>query len=109
MSADPAAGAEPQETGFEESPLVVIRRLERTLSDHRKHSRKVTRQLHNRLSKQLREADKRAEVAERKLARVRKRAKAAEAELALVKQSTTWRAGRAVVAVPARLRGLRRG
>ncbi|MCW2812562.1 MAG: hypothetical protein JWN84_17 [Nocardioides sp.] len=93
---------------FEESPQLKIKRLERTLADERKFAVKSTRQLHRVLSRDLREAEqraaaaeRRAEAAEARLAKVRGRVERAEAELATVRQSTTWKAGRAVVAVPA--------
>ena len=96
---------------FEESPLLKIKRLERTLADERKFAVKSTRQLHRVLTRDLREAEKRAaaaesraEAAEARLAKVRQRVERAEAEVAMLRQSTTWKAGRAVVAVPALIR-----
>ena len=97
-----------------EDRLVRIKRLERELASARKWSVRSTRQLHASMLDDLRAAEKRARQAERRataaeerLARAQKRARAAESELSSIKSSATWKAGRAVVAVPARLR--RRG
>lgn len=99
---------------FEESTLVKLARLERTLADERKFAVRSTRQLHRALVRELKEAEQqaaaaesRAREAEKQLAGALRRAKKAEDQLAEIKGSATWRAGRAVVAVPARLR--RRG
>jgi hypothetical protein len=96
---------------FEESPQLKIRRLERTLADERRFAVKSTRQLHRSLSRDLRVAEERAAAAEqralsaeRRLAGARARAERAEAELETIRQSATWRAGRAVVGVPARIK-----
>ncbi|WP_148611529.1 hypothetical protein [Nocardioides rubriscoriae] len=96
---------------FEESPQLKIKRLERTLADERKFAVKSTRQLHRVLTRELREAEKsavaaerRAVAAEKRAAAARGRAERAEAELERIRQSATWKAGRAVVAVPARIR-----
>ncbi len=96
---------------FEESPQLKIKRLERTLADERKFAVRSTRQLHRVLTRDLREAEKRAAAAERRAdaaekraASARARAERAEAEVARMRQSATWRAGRAVVAVPSRIR-----
>ncbi len=96
---------------FEESPLVKVGRLERTLADERKFAVRSTRQLHRVLLKDVKKAQQRAAAAEaraaeaeKQLAAARKRAKRAEAELAEIKASTTWKAGRAVTAVPGRLK-----
>ncbi|MDO9455077.1 hypothetical protein [Nocardioides sp.] len=101
---------------FEESPQLKIKRLERTLADERKFAVKSTRQLHRVLARDLKAAEKKAEEAERRAAAAEKRvetararAARAEAELEAIRQTTTWKAGRAVVAVPARIkRGLGR-
>ena len=96
---------------FEESPQLKITRLERTLADERKFSVKATRELHRTLAREVREAEKAARQAERRATRAEqraadaeRRAHAAEAELEAVRSSTTWRAGRAVVAAPARIK-----
>ena len=96
---------------FEESPQLKIKRLERTLTDERKFAVKSTRQLHRVLSRDLREAEKKAEAAEkraaaaeRRAANARTRAERAEAEVETLRASTTWKAGRAVVAVPAKIK-----
>lgn len=96
---------------FEESPQLKIKRLERTLADERKFAVKSTRQLHRVLTRDLRAAEKkaaaaerRAEAAEERARTIRARAERAEAELAAVRASATWKAGRAVVALPARIK-----
>lgn len=101
---------------FEEPLEVKVARLERLLADQRRFARRMGRQLHTRLRRELKEAeqraraaDRRADRAEQQLRAARSRAEAAEAELARVRESPTWRAGRAVLAVPRRLRDLPRG
>jgi predicted nucleic acid-binding Zn-ribbon protein len=100
---------------FEETAQVKIGRLERTLSDERKHSVRATTQLHKTMVRDLVAAEKRADAAEKRVAGAERRAAAAEARaeraerrLATVLASSTWRAGRAVAAVPARIKRLRR-
>lgn len=103
---------------FEESPQTKIKRLERTLSDERKFAVRSTRHLHKVLVRDLRQAERAAAQAERRATqaekraedatfraqKLKKRAERAEAELAILKSSTTWKAGRAVVAVPAKVK-----
>lgn len=110
MSPRPDLGAA-RAADFEESPQLKIKRLERTLADERKFAVKSTRQLHRVLSRDVREAEnaaaaseKRAGAAERRASHLRERAERAEAELALIRDSATWKAGRAVVAIPAKIR-----
>ncbi len=112
----PVVAAAGDVSEYAESPLIRIKRLERELASARKWSVKSTRQLHAGMlkdvraaEKQARQAERRAVAAEERLERVQKRARAAEAEVAAVRDSATWRAGRAVVAVPAQVkRRLRR-
>lgn len=96
---------------FEESPRLKIMRLERALADERKFSVRTTRELHRTLVRELRDAEKSARTAERRATRAEKRAAAAEqraaeaeAELEALRRSATWKAGRAVVAAPARIK-----
>ena len=103
VSDDPAS--------FAEDHVVRIKRLERELASARKWAMKSTRQLHATMLKDVRtaerrarQAERRAEAAEQRLAKVHQRARAAEAEAAAVRESATWKAGRVVVAVPARLK-----
>ena len=113
-STDPGpseAGTAPDRTDYAESPLIRIRRLERELASAQKWSMKSTRQLHATMVKDLKAAEKRARQAERRAAnaeervtRLQKRAREAEAEVAAVRESATWKAGRAVVAVPAKVK-----
>ena len=109
---DETLGADP--STFTEGHLERVKRLERQLFNNRKWSRKATRQLHAKMLKEVQEAEgrarkaeKRAKGAERRLARVQERLETAEAELSAVHASSTWKAGRAVVGVPARLKRLR--
>lgn len=111
-SSTPPAGEPP---AFAESHLVTVKRLERELASARKWSVRSTRQLHATMLKDVKDAERRARQAERRavaaeerLAKAQKRARAAEAEVAAVRESSTWKAGRAVVAVPARLKRLGR-
>ena len=113
MSPRPDLGAA-RAADFEESPQLKIKRLERTLADERKFAVRSTRQLHKVLSRDLKAAEKaaadaerRAGAAEKRAANARARAERAEAEVEAMRTSTTWKAGRAVVAVPARLRARR--
>jgi predicted nucleic acid-binding Zn-ribbon protein len=96
----------PDTTGYEAG----IRKLEAELRKAREHGARLARSLHKAMARDLRAAQKRARQAERTAAAAEKRAARAEAELARIRSSATWRAGRAVVAVPAAARrALRRG
>ena len=86
-------------------------RLEQELRASRRWGRRAVKEMHAAMLKDLRAAEGRARRAERRTDEARKRAKRAEQravraerELAELKQSTTWRAGRALLAVPARLK-----
>jgi hypothetical protein len=96
---------------FEESPLLKIKRLERTLADERKFAVKSTRQLHRVLSRDVRAAEKKAEAAEKRAKAAERRAsdaltraERAEVEVEALRASMTWKAGRVVVAVPSKIR-----
>ncbi len=109
LATDASTGVDP--ATFGQGHLVRVRRLERLLTTERKWSIKTTRQLHATMLKDVREAEGRARQAEkvaaraeRRLARVQGRLEAAQAELAEVRDSATWKAGRVVVGVPARLK-----
>ncbi|WP_232680597.1 hypothetical protein [Nocardioides sp. R-C-SC26] len=108
-----AAGQSPDlpPTHFEEGHFVRVQRLERQLNVMRKWSLKGTKQLHQAMIKDVRDAErrarqaeKRATAAEKKLKAAERRAKHAEAELAAIRSSTTWKAGRAITAVPGKLK-----
>jgi hypothetical protein len=102
---------------------VGLRRVERELRAARRWGAKSTRQMHRavladltlaerkatRAEKRLAEAVKRATEAENRARAATERAERAEAELAGLRNSSTWKAGRAVVAVPARIKRLGRG
>lgn len=101
---------------YSEDRLVRIKRLERELNSARKWSVKSTRQLHAAMLKDVRSAERRAKqaeqravAAEERIATLQRRVRAAEAEVAAVRSSATWKAGRVVVGVPARLKRLGRG
>lgn len=92
-----------------------LKRLERELRVARRWGAKATRQMHQSLLADLRKAEQRARRAEKRAdeaeARARaatQRAKHAESELASIRSSATWKAGRAVVALPARVKRLGR-
>lgn len=107
----PASPAGTDAAPYAETRLIRIKRLERELASAQKFSVRSTRQLHASMlkdvrdaEKRARQAEKRAEAAEERLAAVQKRARVAEAEVAAVRESSTWKAGRAVVAVPSQLK-----
>lgn len=93
-------------------------RLEQELKVARRWGRRAVREMHATMVKDLRAAERRARRAERRTAEARQRARRAERraraaeeraaraerELAEVRSSTTWRVGRALVAVPSRLK-----
>jgi len=90
-----------------------LERLETELRLARQWGARATHEMHATLVRDLAAAEKRAGRAQRRAAEARKRAadaerraRHAERELAQLHESTTWKAGRAVVAVPARLRRL---
>lgn len=84
----------------------IVWRLDRELKNARKYGVKTSRQLHKVMLEDVRRAERRARRAEKRAAEAEARAEAAERELAAIRQSATWRAGRAVVAVPARIKRL---
>ena len=86
----------------------LIGRLDRDLNDARKHGERTARQLHKTMLREIRDVERRARDAEQRAQRAERRAARAERELAAVRSSSTWRAGRAVLAVPVRIRKLRR-
>ncbi len=86
----------------------VIWRLDTELRNARKYGAKTARQLHRTMGEDLRRAERRARDAEKRAAVAERRAEAAERELAAIRRSSTWRAGRAVVAVPARIKSWRK-
>ncbi|MDN4162578.1 hypothetical protein [Nocardioides abyssi] len=100
----------------EQGPAAVdagLKRLETELRAARRFGARATRQMHAAVAADLEAAERRARRAERRAAeaearaaRAERRARRLERELAEVRSSTTWRAGRAVVAVPARLKRL---
>ncbi len=88
-----------------------LRRLEGELSRVHGHGIRLGRSLYAAMNRDLQEAMSRAERAERRAARAEKRAVRSEkravrseAELAQIRASTTWKAGRALVALPAAVR-----
>ena len=84
----------------------IVWRLDTELKNARKYGVKTSRQLHKVMLADVRRAERRAREAEKRAEEAEKRAAAAERELAAVRSSATWRAGRAVVAVPARIKRL---
>ncbi|MDN4174636.1 hypothetical protein QWY28_16870 [Nocardioides sp. SOB77] len=102
-----------QQPAAENAADAGLRRLETELKAARRFGAKATKQMHAAVAADLERAERRARRAERRAAEAEARATAAERrarrlqrELAEVRASTTWRAGRAVVAVPARLKRL---
>jgi predicted nucleic acid-binding Zn-ribbon protein len=93
-----------------------VAKLERELAFARRNGALAVKQMHAMLAKELRKAERELEKANARNAKLRQRAddakqraRMAEDELARIKESSTWKAGRAVVAVPARIRRLGRG
>ena len=93
-----------------------VAKLERELAFARRNGGLAVKQMHAMLAKELRKAERELEKANARNAKLRERAddakqraRMAEDELARIKESITWKAGRAVVAVPARIRRLGRG
>ena len=82
----------------------LIGRLDRDLYDVRRHGERASRQLHKVMAQDLRQAERRARDAEKLARRAERRADRAERELAAVRGSSTYRAGRAVMAVPVRIK-----
>lgn len=82
----------------------IVWRLDKELKNARKYGAKTSRQLHKVMLEDVRRAERRARQAERRATEAEQRAERLERELAEVRSSATWRAGRAVVAVPARIK-----
>ncbi len=82
----------------------LIGRLDRDLNDARQHGERASRQIHKVMVQDLRRAERREERARR----AERRAERAERELAAVRGSSTYRAGRAVLAVPVRIKKWRK-
>jgi len=82
----------------------IVWRLDTELKNARKYGVKTSRQLHKMMVEDVRRAERRARQAEKRAAEAEKRAETAERELAAVRSSSTWRAGRAIVALPARVK-----
>ena len=86
-----------------------VAKLERELAFARRNGGLAVRQMHALLVKELRRTERELKRARARAKKLKLRAEKAERELAEIKASTTWKAGRAVVAVPARIRRLGRG
>ncbi|HET9421565.1 MAG TPA: hypothetical protein VFO49_10535 [Nocardioides sp.] len=86
----------------------LIGRLDRDLNDARRHGERASRQIHKVMVQDLRAAERRAREAEKRARQAERRADRAERELAAVRESSTFRAGRAVLAVPVRIKKWRK-
>ena len=86
----------------------LIGRLDRDLNDARQHGERASRQIHKVMVQDLRQAERRAREAEKRAGRAERRAERAEQALAAVRGSSTYRAGRAVMAVPVRIKKWRK-
>jgi hypothetical protein len=93
-------------SGLPAEVRTIVWRLDTELKNARKYGVKTSRQLHKVMVEDVRRAERRARQAEKRAAEAEKRAEAAERELATIRQSSTWKAGRAIVAVPARIKRL---
>lgn len=105
-------------TDYEEG----VAKLERELAFARRNGGKAVREMYSLLVKELRVSERelrkarsrsdklkaRLEEARAEASAATRRAKRAEQELAAVKSSTTWKAGRAVVGLPGRVRRIGR-
>lgn len=105
MTEGPSDAATDYETG--------VAKLERELAFARRNGALAVKQMHALLSKELRQTQRELEKATARAAKQRqraddakRRARLAEDELAAVKESATWKAGRAVVGLPSRIRRL---
>jgi predicted nucleic acid-binding Zn-ribbon protein len=85
-----------------------VAKLERELAFARRNGALAVKQMHAMLAKELRQKERELEKARARAQKLKKRADQAEQELAAIKSSATWKAGRAVVAVPSRVRRLGR-
>ncbi len=90
-----------------------VAKLERELAFARRNGALAVKQMHAMLAKELRQTERELEKATARAAKQRqraddakRRARLAEDELAAVKESATWKAGRAVVGLPSRIRRL---
>jgi predicted nucleic acid-binding Zn-ribbon protein len=86
-----------------------VAKLERELAFARRNGALAVKQMHALLTKELKKAERDLEKARARAQKLKHRADQAEQELAAIKGSATWKAGRAVVAVPSRIRRLGRG
>lgn len=99
-----------------------VAKLERELAFARRNGALAVKQMHALLTKELKATERelrqarnrndklkqRLDAAKAEAAAATRRAQRTEQELAAVRSSATWKAGRAVVAVPARIRRLGR-
>ena len=85
-----------------------VAKLERELAFARRNGALAVKQMHAMLAKELRKTERELEKARARAQKLKQRADQAEQELAAIKSSATWKAGRAVVAVPSRVRRLGR-
>jgi hypothetical protein len=99
LTQNPAAHAEVKE---------IVLGLDTQLQNARRYGVRTTRRLHKAMLQAMlqdvRRAERRARAAEKRARQAERRAAAAEAELAAVRSSSTWKAGRVLVAVPARIK-----
>jgi hypothetical protein len=82
----------------------LIAGLDTDLQNARRHGARTSRHLHKVMLKDIRRAERQAREAEKRARRAERRADAAERELLAVRASATWKAGRVVVGVPARIK-----
>lgn len=94
-----------------EALLVRVAKLERQLAAAQRNGVRAAEQLHAALladvraaERRARKAEKQAAAAESRASAAQRRAKQAQAELAGLRSSTTWKAGRVLVAVPGRVK-----
>jgi hypothetical protein len=93
---------------LDEDTRYLIASLDRELTDVRRFGERSTRQIHKLMLRDLREAQQRAREAERRARRAERRADAFERRIDEMRSSSTWKAGRIVVAVPTRIKSWRK-
>lgn len=103
------------EDALEPETRDLITRLDSDLNDARRHGERAVQQMHKVMLRQVRAAERRARRAEQQVRRAKQRARRAERraarlerELAAIRASSTWKAGRALVAVPGKIKNWRK-
>ncbi len=86
----------------------LITNLDTDLKNARRHGERAVQQMHKVMLRQVRAAERRARRAEQQARWAKRRAARVERELAAIRASSTWKAGRALVAVPGKIKNWRK-